>query len=126
MLKVTMDTVPHTSQPYDTVGECKFLPDGLLKIDVSEMGNEDYELLVAIHEAIELWLCRKRGISYESICAFDIEFEKKRPDGDTSEPGDHPDAPYRKEHFFATSIERLIAAEMGVDWEEYDKKVNSL
>jgi hypothetical protein len=42
------------------------------------------------------------------------------------EPGDDPRAPYYKEHFFATNIERMIAHEMGIDWNEYSQKVESL
>ena len=90
------------------------------------MGNEDYEFLVAVHELIEQYLCKKRNIKEPDISAFDIEFEKNRQPGNEDEPGDDPSAPYRKEHFFATSIERLIAAELGVDWQEYDKKINLL
>jgi hypothetical protein len=90
------------------------------------MGNDDYAFLVAIHELVEVWLCNKRGITDEAVSAFDIEYEKNRPEGDESEPGNHPDAPYRKEHFFATNIERMIALELGLDWEKYSKAVMSL
>jgi hypothetical protein len=131
-MKIEIKTIPHEKQRYETVGDWQILPDGSLKIAVSEMGNDDYAFLVAIHEAIEVWLCKKRGITTEQVDTFDIVFEQNRADDDDSEPGDHPDAPYRKEHFFATSIERLLAAELGVDWEtyssvaEYDKTVTEL
>jgi hypothetical protein len=42
------------------------------------------------------------------------------------EPGDHEHAPYRREHFFATNLERLLSAELGVDWFEYDRDVDAL
>jgi hypothetical protein len=90
------------------------------------MGNEDYAFLVGLHEQIEQHLCLKRGITEESISAFDIAYEANRPEGDESEPGDHPDSPYRKEHFFATNIERMIALELGVEFAEYSKAVMSL
>lgn len=125
-MQIQMKTIPHSNQPYPTVGNWIIRQDGSIDIDVSDMQNEDYAFLVAIHEAIEVWLCRKRGVSEESVNAFDIEFEKNRPDGDISEPGDHPNAPYRKEHFFATNIERMIAAELCVDWAAYDKVVTEL
>lgn len=125
-MKINMVTIPHKDHRYETVGDWEILPDGSINIEVSDMGNEDYAFLVAIHESIEVWLCRKRGISEESVNAFDVEYESKRKSGDESEPGDSPLAPYRKEHFFATSIERLICAELGVDWDEYSKTVMSL
>jgi hypothetical protein len=121
-----METIPHSAQRYNTCGDWEINPDVSIEIRVSDMQNEDYAFLVAIHEAIEVWLCRKRGVTEDAVNAFDIAYEENRPEGDESEPGDHPDAPYRKEHFFATSIERLVAAELGVDWAEYDKTVMSL
>jgi hypothetical protein len=125
-MRIQLKTIPHSRQRYDTCGDWEFLADGTIDISISDMDNEDYAFLVGIHEAIEVWLCRKRGISQESVDAFDIEYEQHRPEGDFSEPGDDPEAPYRKEHFFATSIERIIAAELGVDWAEYDKTVMDL
>lgn len=125
-MKIEMVTIPHEQHRYETVGDWEIRPDGSLKIEVSDMQNEDYAFLVAIHEAVEVWLCKKRGITEDEVNAFDIEYEKNRPEGDESEPGDAHDAPYRKEHFFATNIERQIAAELGVDWAEYDKAVMNL
>jgi hypothetical protein len=121
-----MKTIPHFQQAYETVGNWKIAEDESISIEVSDMHNEDYAFLVAIHEAIEVWLCRKRSITEESVTAFDINFEGRRLHGDTSEPGDDPNAPYRKEHFFATTVERMIAAELGVDWKTYDDTVTSL
>jgi hypothetical protein len=36
-----------------------------------------------------------------------------------SEPGDDPRAPYYREHQFASGMERLMAAELGIDWQQY-------
>ena len=125
-MKIQLRTIPHSEQRYETCGDWENLPEGSLRISVSDMGNDDYAFLVAIHELVEVWLCNKRGITDEAVSAFDIEYEKNRPEGDESEPGNHPDAPYRKEHFFATNIERMIALELGLDWEKYSKAVRSL
>jgi hypothetical protein len=96
------------------------------RIKVSEMGNSDYEFLVAIHEAIEQHLCKKRGISEEAITAFDTQFEASRAAENVDEPGNDLKAPYHKEHLFSTWIERLVAKELGIDWDVYDNVVNSL
>jgi len=125
-MKIQLRTIPHSEQRYETCGDWENLPEGSLRISVSDMGNDDYAFLVAIHELVEVWLCNKRGITDEAVSAFDIEYEKNRPEGDESEPGNHPDAPYRKEHFFATNIERMIALELGVDWKLYSERVESL
>ena len=55
-----------------------------------------------------------------AIDSFDIQYEKSRVLGDTtSEPGNDPAAPYYREHKFATKLEKLLAEEIGVDWDEY-------
>ena len=38
----------------------------------------------------------------------------------SDDPGFDSDAPYRKEHHFATAIEMLLAKELDVDWRAYD------
>ncbi|MDQ6698877.1 MAG: hypothetical protein M3Z36_01675 [Acidobacteriota bacterium] len=86
-----------------------------------------YEALVAVHELIELILSKHRGIAEETISEFDIAFEQSREHGQVlGEPGDDPRASYRKEHFFATNVERLLASELGVDWFAYERLVDGL
>lgn len=126
-LYIYVDTIPHSNHRYPTVGDYWWSESqSRLEVRVSDFENADYEFLVAIHELIEAYLAKKRGISEDSITAFDVAFEEARTEDSIDEPGDHPDAPYRKEHFFATSIERLVAAELGVDWTVYEAKINSL
>lgn len=137
-MHIYIDTIEHSAQRYATVGDWILTPPKValgnggsveacrLTIHVSRMNNKDYEFLVGIHEAIEAYLCYRRGISQASVDSFDKQFENDREPGDESEPGDSPDAPYRREHFTATTIERMLAAELGVDWNEYDKTVNQL
>lgn len=127
MFTVTIVTVPHTSQRYNTVGDWQYDPVGNLLITVSDMGDWKKELCVAFHELIEVMLCKDRGIQQELVDRFDMEYEDHRmPYDKTSEPGDDPGAPYRREHFFATSLERLLCAELGLDWGEYEKAVCGL
>ena len=81
---------------------------------VSATGDWRYDALIAVHELVEAILCRARGITTEQVDAFD----GTHPDDD-QEQGDLPDAPYRREHCFATGIERLLCAELSLDWAEY-------
>jgi hypothetical protein len=125
-MKIEVETIPHHEQRYPTVGDY-WEEGGAVQIRVSEMHDWRYVILVAVHELIESMLARYRGISEEDIGRFDMEFERKREQGLVGgEPGDAPDAPYRREHFFATNVERLLAAELGVDWEIYETYVDSL
>ncbi len=126
MMKINIETIPHHQQRYPTVGDY-WDEKGVEQIRVSEMPDWRYEMLVAVHELIEMALTKHREIAEESISEFDINFEDSRRNNlVTGEPGDHPNAPYKREHFFATNLERLLAAELGVDWFEYDRHVEAL
>lgn len=127
MLSITIKTIPHYAQRYNTVGDWTWSGDGQLYISVSDMKDEYKELLVAIHELVEVYLCRKRGITEDEVTQFDLTYEKDRkPEDLISEPGDSRDAPYRNEHRFATYIERAFCKELGIKWEDYEKTVYSL
>lgn len=151
-MDINIKIIPHSEQRYETVGDWWFeykdtnpkpytadseinpLAPSSLEIRVSDLGqgkklhldNFYGSLCVAVHELIEVILCSRRGITQEEVDKFDKEFEENRKENNTDEPGDDPAAPYRKEHFFATSIERLLAAELGLDWKEYEESINNL
>jgi hypothetical protein len=120
---VTIEIIPAKSHRYKTVGDWTWDKNGNLKIHVSDMGNKYYALLVAMHEMHEAILCKLRDISEKSVCKWDIKIEANRLPEDNEEPGDKPGCPYLKEHFFATNMERLFAAELGVDWKQYEEAV---
>ena len=123
---IHIETIPHKDQAYETCGNFWVGMDGAWQIRVSDMGNADFEWLVAIHEFIEMKLCDKRGIKEEDITKFDIDFEAKRKEGNVDEPGDDPQSPYKREHFCATNIERMLSAELGIDWAVYNGVVENL
>jgi len=111
---IAFSPIPHRNQRYETLGDWFYKGEGFLQIHVSLVGNEDYEFLLLFHELVEAWLCRKRNISSADVDRFDMSYV-----GD-GEPGDHPTAPYHKEHVFATLLEKTMAGELGIDWDEYE------
>ncbi len=125
-MRIEFKVIPHEQQRYPTVGDYWLDENGVWQFRVSDMGNPIYEKAVLLHEFIEWSLTQQRGISEESISEFDIEFEKNRQDGDISECGDSPDAPYRLEHRFAENIERQFIHESGIVWADYDNTVCNL
>jgi len=125
-MNIKIEVIPHDQQRYPTCGDWFFDADGNLTIRVSRMSDWRHEALVAVHELVEVLLCKQRGISQSEVDAFDKQFEANRPEGNEDEPGDDPDAPYRKEHFFATNLEALLSAELDVEWPTYEKEVQSL
>ena len=124
-MKIEIETIPHDDQRYETVGDY-YSFQGVDFIDVSDMNSKDFEFLVAVHEMVEQYLCKRMGIPEKKISAFDIQFEKKRKKGNVDEPGDDPKAPYRHEHSMATAVERMVAGYLGINWKDYEKKCNSM
>lgn len=129
MLKINIKTIPHEKQRYETVGDYFTDKKGVEQMRISDMKNKDYEFMVALHEFIEQHLTKREGISGKVIDKFDMEYEQQRGRGflgDDSEAGDDPNCPYRKQHQFATIIEKLLCHEMGIDWDTYDMVVSNL
>lgn len=125
-MKIIIQTIKHKDQPYPTAGYWRRDADGTLLINVSQEIGDKYALLVALHELVEVALCEERGITTEMVDTFDKSFELHRHPDDESEPGDDPAAPYRKEHLFASGIEKLMAAELDVNWKHYDQTILDL
>lgn len=142
-MNVSIEVIPHEQQRYQTAGDWFFEPNGVdLVIRVSKLSDPRLEMLVAVHELVEVLLCQKNGVTQEQVDKFDMDFENWRKASmeeslergthentvllAIAEPGDHKDAPYRTEHCFATGVERLLAASLGVCWADYEKELESL
>lgn len=125
-MKITIETIPHDQHRYSTVGDWYFDDKGDLTIKVSQLSDWRRECLVAVHELVEVLICKHDGVSQESVDSFDKNFEAHRHPDNEDEPGDEPTAPYVKQHCIATGIERLLAANLGVNWKEYEQELNDL
>lgn len=126
MLDVEIKTIDHKDQRYPTVGDWQELSPKSVSISVSNLKNWRMEAAVAVHELIEYLLCRHHSVPQVFVDDFDRRYEANRPKRDVSEPGDDPRAPYSREHCFATGIERLLIAEFGIKWTDYENAINSI
>jgi len=125
-MNIIIKVIPHNKQKYSTVGDWRFDKKGDLQIKVSDMGNWQYESAIAVHEMMEALLCKDRKVTAKEVDIFDANYEKEKKQGLHSrgeEPGVDKKSPYRKEHLFATKMEKMIIKELDVDWERYDKKI---
>ena len=80
-------------------------------IDVERIGRK-YGFLIALHELVEMELCRHAGVTQEMVDEFDFGFKGEDPGSDLK-------APYHRQHFVATIVERIVAEALGFDWEVY-------
>ncbi len=127
-MNIYIKTILHKSQSYPTVGDWKW-KNGNLYIYISETKKFNYNFLVALHELCEAMLCKNKNISEKKVTDFDLMFEGERANGLHSivaECGDDKRAPYRRQHKFATKIEKLMAKELNVDWKKYEQAINML
>lgn len=126
-MDVTIKTIPHEAQRYPTTGDWYSRGSASDVIAISDMQSWESELLVAIHELFEMYLCRRDHIEQKDVDAFDIAFEKLREKGLVEgQPGAQANAPYRRQHELAEKLERYAAHLLGVDWDEHDKRVDKL
>jgi hypothetical protein len=130
-MRIDFRVIPHRQQRYDTCGDY-FKKAGWLHFRISRMKGA-YPILALLHEIIEFFICRQRGIRLRDIDRFDREYERARSSGRApcgciieEEPGDDLHAPYFDAHQTATECERAIAKCLGVDWNGYEKAVRSL
>ena len=126
-MKIEISSIEHSKQRYPTIGDWYYDPvSATLVIKVSHMQDRRHMLLVALHELIEVILCEHRGITQQMVDKFDTQFEEYRHPDNFDEPGDDTQAPYKREHCFATGIERLLASELQVDWKTYEQELDRL
>jgi|SRR5882724_7699105 len=119
---VTIHTIPHEQQRYETVGDWIFDEHGNLHITVSRMSNWKRTMLVAIHELIEASICTSNDTTAKQVDDYDMTRDAKVSGDNVSNPG----SPYDKEHHFATGVEILLAKEFDINWEEYEKELDAL
>lgn len=116
---ITIRTIPHSEQRYETVGDW-FFDDGGLQIRVSDTGSWRSNMAVAVHELIEVLGCQSAGITQEEVDQFDMG----HPGLD--EPGDDPAAPYHRQHTTASDCERMVVMMLDLEWEAHEENVDKV
>ena len=111
-MKIVIESVLRAQHRYDTWGDWWYDEDGTLQIRISEdepdLPTATHQFLIALHELVEAWLCKQRGVTQAQVDAHDLAFTGE------GEAGDDPTAPYHKEHRFAMLVEHLMAHELGL------------
>src|ERR1035437_10343150 len=113
MKEINIRFIDIKDQRYSTCGDY-WETDTSYEYRITDQGDNRKNMLILLHEMIEYTLCMDKGITEQSISAFDIMWEGEEYHA-TDEPGYDLRAPYRHQHIFAENIERLMAQELGVD-----------
>lgn len=121
-MDITIKVVPPSEMRPIVDGADWFWHDnGNLEVRVCPMSDWRRETLLAIHEAVEAIMCKHNGVSQKSVDDFDLEYA--RTHAVDANAGDDPSAPYVREHCLATAIERILCAELEVNWQDYDDEL---
>lgn len=115
---VTIRIVNAEDQRYPTAGDWYFHSSHLI-IVVTDTGSWKSNMLVALHELVEVLLCLSNGITQKMVDEFDMG-----PGKDSADPGDLIEAPYRDQHCFAMAAERMVCAAMKLPWIEHEAMVD--
>ena len=119
---VVDEATPSTDLGRGFTGADWFFDDaGDLQVRVAKLSDWRREVALGIHEAIEAALCKHNDVSVETVDAFDAEYE--RTHATDLSAGDDAAAPYAREHSLATACERMLAAEFGICWSDYDREL---
>lgn len=123
-MNITIKVIPESEMRQEVNGADWFWDsDGNLQVRVSPLSDWRREVLLAIHETVEAIMCKYNGVTQQQVDAFDLEYDKTH--SFDLNAGDETNAPYRKEHTFATAIERILAGVLEVPWKEYDDELAS-
>lgn len=102
------------SQYQDGWGDYWMDENGVLQVRAVEFKELDHSFRVAVHELLEAWRCYRKGISLESIEAFDAAH------ADHDDPGCLTDAPYHREHMQSMLVEDILLMQDGYQPEDYE------
>lgn len=114
-MTILVRTVPAYQIRNHGAGDWSFTPNGVLVVEVAEM-DKDSAICVAVHEIVEALLCQKHGVTDEAVTAWDAA----SPD---EEPGEHPQAPYFREHMVALEIEKMLCTAQGHLWDAHEERI---
>jgi|ERR1044071_1627060 hypothetical protein len=121
-MDIHIKVIPESEMRAGVSGADWFFDDkGDLQVRVSPMRDSRYETLLAIHECVEAIMAHHNGVTVKAVDEFDQKYYETH--ADDLDAGDEADAPYRHEHCLATAIERILCAELGVVWSEYDREL---
>lgn len=123
-MNVSIKVIPDNEmRPMISGADWYFDEHGDLQVRVSPLSDWRREMLLAMHETTEAIMCMHNGVSQGAVDAFDIEFDKTHKSDLNA--GDDPRAPYVREHCLATAIERILCAELEVNWRDYDHELEA-
>ena len=122
---INIKFIDSKDQRYPTCGDY-WETDTSYEFRITKQVRDERNILILLHEIVEYYLCTRRGISEQEITEFDLKWEQGPKVEE--EPGNCKELdtltnPYYWEHRFSENIERMVALEADIDWEDYERKL---
>lgn len=121
-MNITITTIPHSQQRYDTCGDWQFDEQGNLHIRVSDVGDPKMNFLIARHELDEAILCHFNGVTSKQVDEYDFT----HPEAGSDNFSANLDAPYHRFHCDALAAEWVMARLLDVNWEDYSHHLEAV
>lgn len=123
-MDIIIKVIPESEQRKEVNGADWFWDaEGNLQVRVSPMSDWRYETALAFHEAFEACLCKNNGVTQKEVDEFDMAFDLAHPNEPDLNAGDEQTAPYRREHNYATIVDRLFIGACQLNWKDYDDEL---
>ena len=126
-MKINIETIPHGDQRYPTVGDYWDDENGVMQVRVSDMKDWRYEALVIIHELVEMFLTKHRGIRRTRDQRFRHQIRTvARGTARLRRAGRSPARALSQRTFFRDQPGAAFLFRTGLDWFAYDRDVDAL
>jgi ribosomal protein S18 acetylase RimI-like enzyme len=114
---ISLKIIPQNKMRYPDLGDW-FDSKNVWEIRVPELWDIDIEFSLLVHEIIERYLIMKQGYSVSYI----DNWIKENLKDDYKQGAMTKGAPQKKAHIFATKIEKMICAHLGVNWRKSQRR----
>jgi len=121
MQQINTEIIPSLDKMrYYTYGDYYLKDNGDLKFEIVDHNNDDYTYLTLVHELLEYFLLRKKGVNIDDIDNYDKTFEED-PERVRLyfEPGADPTCPYKEEHDYANTVVKYLCDKTGLNYNEW-------
>jgi hypothetical protein len=111
--RIVIEIIPLEDMYMGYYGDYFYDKDGTLQMRIADYPNEIQNIGTILHELLEVWKLKVKGVSVRAVEKFDDEHSLH------DDPGCLAEAPYHIEHMESIKHERLLCKSMGFDWHTY-------
>lgn len=128
-MNMIFKTVTMKEQPFLTQGDWQTDKDGNMVSTIAECEDWRFWAIVAIHEMVEYFICKLRGVTIEDCNKFDAMYEEGYRSGKIpldKEAGYDKRCPYHRGHVWGDRFAWVLAKLLRVKIKDYNRYMDKL